>query len=121
MSLKNSSVVIKIPRSLKKKLKNKRIYKIYKKFEKSLNINQDFVVAVSGGPDSLALAFLTKIYANANFEPNEGRGYPNQDRLTDAVLGGEYTLMAPWQQGIQASTHVPVSYTHLTLPTTPYV
>ncbi len=43
----------------------------------------------------LVEAFLTKIYANANFEPNEGRGYPNQDRLTDAVLGGEYTLMAP--------------------------
>ena len=63
MSLKNSSVVIKIPRSLKKKLKNKRIYKIYKKFEKSLNINQDFVVAVSGGPDSLALAYLGKIYS----------------------------------------------------------
>ena len=57
----------------------------------------------------LVEAFLTKIYANANFEPNEGRGYPNQDRLTDAVLGGEYTLMAPWQQGIQASTHVPTA------------
>ena len=57
----------------------------------------------------LVEAFLTKIYANANFEPNEGRGYPNQDRLTDAVLGGEYTLMAPWQQGIQASTHVPMA------------
>ena len=57
----------------------------------------------------LVEAFLTKIYANANFEPNEGRGYPNQDRLTDAVLGGEYTLMAPWQQGIQASTNVPTA------------
>ena len=57
----------------------------------------------------LVEAFLTKIYANANFEPNEGVGYPNQDRLTDAVVGGEYTLMAPWQNGIKASTHVPTA------------
>lgn len=57
----------------------------------------------------LVEAFLTKIYANANFEPNEGVGYPNQDRLTDAVLGGEYTLMAPWQNGVKASTNVPTA------------
>ena len=63
MSLRNLSVETKIPKILKEKLKNKRIYQIYKKFEKSLNINQDFLVAVSGGPDSLALAFLAKIYS----------------------------------------------------------
>ena len=63
MSHKNSSVIIKIPKLLKNKLNNKRIYKIYKKFEKSLNINENFAVAVSGGPDSLALAFLAKIYS----------------------------------------------------------
>jgi tRNA(Ile)-lysidine synthase len=28
-----------------------------------LNINEDFIVAVSGGPDSLALSFLAKIYS----------------------------------------------------------
>ena len=59
MSLKNSSAKIKIP----KFLKNKRINKIYKKFENSLNLNKSFAVAVSGGPDSLALAFLAKIYS----------------------------------------------------------
>ena len=63
MSLKNLSVKTKIPKLLKSKLKNKRIDQIYKKFEKSLNINENFAVAVSGGPDSLALAALSKIYA----------------------------------------------------------
>ena len=60
------NVTTKIPRLLKNKLNNFRINKIYKSFEKSLNIKEDFVVAVSGGPDSLALAFLSKIYSSLN-------------------------------------------------------
>ena len=63
MSLKNLSVPKKIPKLLKNKLENRRINQVYKRFEKSLNINQNFIVAVSGGPDSLALAFLAKIYS----------------------------------------------------------
>ena len=63
MSLRNSSVKIKIPRLLKDKLKNKKILEKFLKFEKSFKIEDDFIVAVSGGPDSLALAFLSKIYA----------------------------------------------------------
>ena len=63
MSLKNLSAEIKIPKFLKDKLLNNKINQIYKRFEKDLNINEDFVVGVSGGPDSLALSFLTKIYA----------------------------------------------------------
>ena len=63
MSLKNSSVKTRIPKSFKDKLKNKKIKEIYKKFEKTLNINNNFAVAVSGGPDSLALAFLAKVYS----------------------------------------------------------
>ena len=63
MSLKNLSVKIKIPKLLKNKLENKRIKKIYNEFEKSLNIDDNFAVAVSGGPDSLALAFLSKVYS----------------------------------------------------------
>ena len=63
MSLKNLSVKIKIPKVLKNKLNNKKISQIYKKFAKSININENFIVAVSGGPDSLALAFLSKIYS----------------------------------------------------------
>ena len=62
MSRKNLSVTIKIPKFFRDKLKNKKINNIYKRFEKSLNINESFAVAVSGGPDSLALAFLAKIF-----------------------------------------------------------
>ena len=61
MSRKNLNVIIKIPKLLKDKLKIKKINSIYKRFEKSLNIKDNFAVAVSGGPDSLALAFLAKI------------------------------------------------------------
>ena len=66
MSPKNLSAKIKIPKLLKDKFDNKRIIKIYKNFENSLDLNQSFIVAVSGGPDSLALAFLAKIYSLKN-------------------------------------------------------
>ena len=64
MSLKNLSV--KIPKLLENNLKNKRINKIYKSFENSLNIKKSFAIAVSGGADSLALSFLAKIYSIKN-------------------------------------------------------
>ena len=63
MSLKNLSAIIKIPNIFKDKLKNKKITQIYKRFEKSIDLKERFIVAVSGGPDSLALAFLSKIYS----------------------------------------------------------
>ena len=63
MSLKNLSARIKIHKILNKPLKNTKINSIYNKFEKSLKIKENFTVAVSGGPDSLALAFLAKVYA----------------------------------------------------------
>ena len=71
MSLKNSNAIIKIPKNLKIKLDNRRVNKIYSDFEKSLNINEGFVVAVSGGPDSLALAFFAKIYSLKNKIPSK--------------------------------------------------
>ncbi len=66
MSPKNLNAKIKIPKLLKIKLNNKKISQIFKKFEKSLIIKENFIVAVSGGPDSLALAYLAKIYALKN-------------------------------------------------------
>ena len=63
MSLKNLSASSKTRKVLLNKLKDKRTSKIYKKFERNLQLNNNFIVAVSGGPDSLALAFLSKIYS----------------------------------------------------------
>jgi len=62
MSLKNLNA-IKIPKNIKFKLSNKKIKRLYGIFEKNFDIQNSFIVAVSGGPDSLALAFLTKIYS----------------------------------------------------------
>ena len=63
MSQKNLNVLSKTHKNLLNNLKDKRIFQIYIKFEKILRLNQDFVVGISGGPDSLALCFLTKIYS----------------------------------------------------------
>ena len=63
MSQKNSNVPNKTHRHLLNKLKDKRTFQIYKEFEKKILLNQNFIVAVSGGPDSLALVFLSKIYS----------------------------------------------------------
>ena len=63
MSPKNLNASKKTHNFLFNKLKDKRTLQIYKKFESELGIKSNFVVAVSGGPDSLALSFLAKIYS----------------------------------------------------------
>ena len=63
MSLKNLNASKKTHKFLLDKLKDSRTLQIYKKFENNLPIKKKFVVAVSGGPDSLALSFLAKIYS----------------------------------------------------------
>ena len=63
MSLKNLNVSKKTHKFLLDKLKDSRILQIYKKFESNLPVKKKFLVAVSGGPDSLALSFLAKIYS----------------------------------------------------------
>ena len=63
MSQTNLNVSKKTHKFLISKLKDKQTLQIYKKFERDLFINKDFIVAVSGGPDSLALSFLAKIYS----------------------------------------------------------
>ena len=67
MSPKNLNAPNKTHKLLLNKLKDKRTNQIYRKFEKYLDINEDFIVAVSGGPDSLALSFLAKIYSIKKF------------------------------------------------------
>ena len=65
MSLKNLSVR-KIPNQYKSILNNQRFNQIFAKFEKTFNIDRNFIVAVSGGADSLALAFLTRLFGFKN-------------------------------------------------------
>ena len=67
MSPKNLNAPKKTHKFLLTKLKDKRTLQIYKKFETELAINKKFIVAVSGGPDSLALSFLAKILAIKKF------------------------------------------------------
>ena len=66
MNQKSLSVKNRVHRQILSHLKNKKILQIFKKFEKSLNNNSKFAVAVSGGPDSLSLAFLAKCFALKN-------------------------------------------------------
>jgi|TARA_B110001452_G_scaffold168208_1_gene140584 tRNA(Ile)-lysidine synthase len=66
MSQKNLSAASKIHKKILKHLSKKKIIQSYEKFSNSLNIKEDFAVAVSGGPDSLALAYLAKCYALKN-------------------------------------------------------
>ena len=65
MKKKSLSVKKKIHNFYFEKLNNPRINKIYLEFEKNLGINtlNKFGVAISGGPDSVALAFLAKCHS----------------------------------------------------------
>ncbi len=63
MSPKNLNVSKKTHKDLLNNLRDKKLFQIYRKFEKILKLDKDFIVGVSGGPDSLALCFLTKVYS----------------------------------------------------------
>ena len=63
MSLKNLNVKNKTHKYLLNSLRDQKVFQIYKKFERNFECKEDFIVSVSGGPDSLALTFLTKIYS----------------------------------------------------------
>ena len=66
MSLKNLSAKNKIHNKILSHLKKRKISKIFKNFSSSLSANESLAVAVSGGPDSLSLAFLAKCYSLKN-------------------------------------------------------
>ena len=63
MNQKSLSVKNKTHKKILSYLKDKKILRIFKEFENSLNVKDKFAVAVSGGPDSLALAFLAKCFS----------------------------------------------------------
>ena len=66
MNLKNLSAQNKKHKKILSQLNQKKIFKIYNEFSLSLKINENLAVAVSGGPDSMALAYLTKCYSLKN-------------------------------------------------------
>ena len=69
MKKKSLSAKKKIHKKLLNYLKNPLINRIYKNFENFIKFNlskSNFSVAVSGGPDSLSLAYLSKCYSILN-------------------------------------------------------
>jgi tRNA(Ile)-lysidine synthase len=66
MNLKNLSAQNKIRNKILDQLNKKKISSIYNEFSSSLRVKDNLAIAVSGGPDSLALAYLTKCYALKN-------------------------------------------------------
>ncbi len=52
--------------SIIKYLSNKNILRAFNEFKKSLDINKKYAVAVSGGPDSIALAYFSKCFSIIN-------------------------------------------------------
>ena len=66
MNLKNLSVQNRKHKTILSQLNSKKIFKIYNEFSSSLKVKANLAVAVSGGPDSLALAYLAKCYSLKN-------------------------------------------------------
>ena len=66
MKKKSLSAKKKIHNSILRHLNNQKILKIFKEFNSSLKINEKFAVAVSGGSDSLSLAFFAKCFSLIN-------------------------------------------------------
>ena len=66
MNQKSLSAQNKIHKQILSFLKNRKISKVYNEFSSSLNTRENLAVAVSGGPDSLALAYLAKCYSIKN-------------------------------------------------------
>ena len=63
MNLKNLSAQSKNHKEILSHLNKKKIFKIFKEFTSSVKVKENLAVAVSGGPDSLALAYLAKCYS----------------------------------------------------------
>ena len=66
MNQKNLSAQNKTHKKILNYLKKKEVLEIFRKFSVPLNTKDNLGVAVSGGPDSLALAYLAKCYSLKN-------------------------------------------------------
>jgi tRNA(Ile)-lysidine synthase len=66
MNRKSLSVQNKTHKQILSFLKDQKISKVYSEFSPSLSTRENLAVAVSGGPDSLALAYLAKCYSIKN-------------------------------------------------------
>ena len=66
MNLKNLNAQSKKHKKILSQLNQKKISKIYHEFSSLLKVKENLAVAISGGPDSLALAYLTKCYSLRN-------------------------------------------------------
>ncbi|MDA7695489.1 tRNA lysidine(34) synthetase TilS [Candidatus Pelagibacter sp.] len=66
MNQKSLSAQNKTHKQILSFLKNRKISKVYTEFSSSLNTRENLAIAVSGGPDSLALAYLAKCYSIKN-------------------------------------------------------
>ena len=71
MNLKNLSVQNRTHKKIFKHLKDKKILKIFNQFSKNIESRSGLAVAVSGGPDSLSLAYLAKCFALKNKVDNK--------------------------------------------------
>ena len=60
MKKKSLSVKKKNHNLILKHLNDKKILEVFKEFEKSIDVNSKYAAAISGGPDSLALAYFCK-------------------------------------------------------------
>ena len=60
MKKKSLSAKKKKHKLILKHLKNKSTFKIFEEFKKSIDLKNTYAAAISGGPDSLALAFFCK-------------------------------------------------------------
>ncbi|MDA7783929.1 tRNA lysidine(34) synthetase TilS [Candidatus Pelagibacter sp.] len=66
MNQKSLSAQNKTHKKILSFIKNRKIFKVYSEFSTFLNTRENLAVAVSGGPDSLALAYLAKCYSIKN-------------------------------------------------------
>ena len=103
MNLKNLSVQNKKHKKILSQLNSKKISKIYNEFSSSLEVKENLAVAVSGGPDSLALAYLTKCYSLKNkikvkYYIDQHRKKYSPPKTSHCKINTNYSYNNKWNQ-----------------------